>query len=61
VNGAEAAGFAGVYGVVGDVPGTTVDDERGSHVRKKKDIRFGKGSRFKLLVLSRGEGRKNGR
>jgi hypothetical protein len=42
VNGAETARLAGVDGVVGDVPGTTVDDERGSHA-KRKDSRFGNG------------------
>ena len=36
---AKAAFFAGVNGVVGDVPGTTVDDEGRAHERKKKDSR----------------------
>jgi beta-phosphoglucomutase-like phosphatase (HAD superfamily) len=34
---AQAAGLASVDGVVGDVPGTTVNDEGGSHVGKEED------------------------
>jgi hypothetical protein len=35
---AETAGLAGVDGVVGDVPGTAVEDERGAHFWRIADI-----------------------
>jgi hypothetical protein len=38
LEGAEAAGFAGVDCVVGDVPGTAVEDEGGAHFWRIADI-----------------------
>jgi hypothetical protein len=56
----QAAGFAGFDGVVGDVPGTAVDDESGSH-EEEAEYQIREGEPLQVVVCPRWRAQKEQR